>query len=162
MRAGSSSIHRPAPPVGEVVSRLEPWARPVRHFIALESRRLQFLARGIQLVPLQVGVDVGHAAGRAPPPQESALFKCEAVSGYMVRAEGKTPPERLQPRGQALEGNRVNEVDAHIGDAHLAGEVENARGLGRVGPPLQYRERVRIEALHAEAESVDTTIDPRL
>ena len=162
MRAGAGSVDGTASPVGLVVSRLEPGTRPVRHLVAAEAGRLELHARGVELVPLQVCLDLRHAAFGPAPEQKRALLERQAVGRDVVRTEGDRAPQRVEPRLHVLVRDRVDQVDADVRHAHGARELERARRLRRVRLPLQDRERARVEALDAEAEAVDAALHPGL
>ena len=79
----------------------------------------------------------------------------------MIRAEREPAPKRIDPRLEALMGHRVDEVDADVGDAHRAGQVESPRGLRGICLPLEHRQSARLEALHAKTQAIDTALQPR-
>src|SRR2546430_11658086 len=78
----------------------------------------------------------------------------------MVWAEGDRSTQSFQPCPQALEGNGVDEVDAHVGHPHLAREAESTDRLRTVGLAFKHRQSAWIEPLHAEAEPVDAALQP--
>src|ERR1700693_3892793 len=98
MGSGPRSIHRATAPVRMVVLGLETWPGPVGDLVPGEAGKLQLLACGVQLVPLEVGLDLGHAALGTPAPQQGAFLKRQTVSRDVIRFEGDPTPQRLQPR----------------------------------------------------------------
>src|SRR4029077_7879655 len=133
-RPRTAAVHGPAPPVRVVVPRLEAAAtRPVGHLVALIAGLLHLGARGVELVPREVGLYLGNAAFGAPAIQQRAFFEGEAVGGHMVGTEGDRAPQRVEPGLEVLIRQRVAEVDADVAEAHLAREMKGARRLRRVG-----------------------------
>ena len=78
----------------------------------------------------------------------------------MIRSEVETTTQSLDPGLAALMGNRVDEVDAHVGDAHRAGQLESSGRLRGVRLALEHRQRARLEALHPKAQTVDAAVEP--
>ena len=133
---------------------------PVRHLVAAETGGLQLRACCVELVPLKVGFDLGHPALRAPAVKECALLERKAVGGNVVWAEGDRSTQRFEPCLQALERNGVDEVDAHVRHPHLARETESTDRLRSIGLAFEHRQSPLVKPLHAEAQPVDTALQP--
>src|ERR1700681_4352166 len=114
MRSRSAAIYRPAPPVGQVVARLETRAGPVGDLVAAVARRFELGASCIKLVPLEVAFDLPHPALGPAPPEQRAFFESQAVRRDVVRSERHPAAERLQPGIPALKWDRIDEVDVHV------------------------------------------------
>ena len=162
VRSGACPVHGAAPPVSVVVPRLEPGLRPVGHLVSGKAGGLEGRAGSIELVPLNVMVDLGDTTFGTPSPQQRALLEGQAVRGDVVRSERDSAAEGLQPRLAALKRHRIDEVDADVRHAHRASEAKCAGGLGGVGPSLQNGESAWLEALDAEAQPVDPSVQPSL
>src|SRR5216684_1833144 len=160
MRPRAGTIHRLAAPVSKVVTRFVSRLRPVGHLVPPKARALELRACGVQLVPLQVGIELGELTLGAPAPQKRSLLESQAVGRNVIRAKSQSAPQGLDPGLAALMRHRVYEIDAQVLDAHRARQVERMSRLSRIRLALEDRERARFEPLHAEAHSVDTALEP--
>src|SRR5438270_5398969 len=91
VRARAAAVDRTAAPVGTVVTRFEPGARPARHLVAAKPGGVELAAGGVQLVPRDVLFDLGHLAGGAPPVEQGSLLDREAVRRDVVGRELRGP-----------------------------------------------------------------------
>src|SRR5438552_3000751 len=90
------TVDGPASPVRLVVPGLETGSGPVRYLVAAKARGLELDARGVELIPLEVGVDLGHTALGAAPIEKGAFFEREAIGGHMVGVERDRAAQRVQ------------------------------------------------------------------
>src|SRR5207302_10288537 len=99
-------------------------SRPVRNLVAVVARSLELATAGVELVPLQVGLDLRHPAFAPPAIEERALLEREAVSRDVVRPQRDRAAKCVQPRVEVLIWHRVDEVDADVGHSHLTGQAK--------------------------------------
>src|SRR5438128_10564208 len=76
------AVDGPASPVRLVVPGLKTGSGPVRYLVAAKARGRALHARGVELIPLEVGVDLGHTALGAAPIEKGAFFEREAIGGH--------------------------------------------------------------------------------
>ena len=79
----------------------------------------------------------------------------------MVGLHRDRPAQRFDPCFEALERDRVDEVDADVRHPHLPRQAEGLDGLRGVGLALEHGESAPVETLNAEAQAVDPTLEPR-
>ena len=78
----------------------------------------------------------------------------------MLNPFGQYPFQRVEPGGELHAGHAVQQVRADIGEAAGPCPADRRHRVRAGMEPLEKAERIRLQALHPQAQPVDTSLEP--